>query len=308
MQVETVNFVKIDSILGKKLPKVSVCVVTYNQEKYISQCLQSIFDQKTNFDFEIIVADDFSTDNTRNILQDFAKRYPDRFRLFLHEKNIGAGKNFRFIHEQPVGEYIVHMDGDDYALPGKLQMQADYLDVNNDCNIVFHRMIVTDVNDNVRKSTASSMENIMNYKFYRKDIIELVAIGAHSSKMYRASVRNKKLPNFDLVDYTVNVIQVDHGYAAYCSEKPLGVYRAGIGISGSAAVIQSVYDSLLYFKDKYPECLVEINAAAWSWLASNIKNGRPLKLNLFKFALTTFSLFGFVKFLTNRKARKVLGK
>jgi glycosyltransferase involved in cell wall biosynthesis len=56
-----------------KNPKVSVCVVSYNQEKYIRQCLQSIVDQATDFDFEVIVGDDFSTDGTRVIIEEFEK-------------------------------------------------------------------------------------------------------------------------------------------------------------------------------------------------------------------------------------------
>ena len=63
------NAVEVDETLGKKTPKVSVCVITYNQEKYIAQCLQSIVDQETDFDFEIIVGDDCSTDGTREIVR-----------------------------------------------------------------------------------------------------------------------------------------------------------------------------------------------------------------------------------------------
>ena len=120
--------------------------------------------------------------------------------------------------------------------------------------------------------------------------------------MYRASIRNEKLPDFDVVDYTVNVIQVGEGYAAYSSEKPLGVYREGVGISGSKSVIKSVYNSLMYFSKKYPECKVEINTSAWSWLISNIKNKRSCKWDFFKLALATFSVRGFLKFISMRAA------
>ena len=57
--------------MADKIPKVSICVVTYNQEKFIGQCLQSIVDQVVNFDIEVIVADDCSTDGTRDIIKDF---------------------------------------------------------------------------------------------------------------------------------------------------------------------------------------------------------------------------------------------
>ena len=59
----------------EKTPKVSVCVITFNHEKYIRQCLQSIVDQETNFDFEVIVGDDCSKDGTREVVQEFAGKY-----------------------------------------------------------------------------------------------------------------------------------------------------------------------------------------------------------------------------------------
>jgi cellulose synthase/poly-beta-1,6-N-acetylglucosamine synthase-like glycosyltransferase len=73
----------------EQAPKVSVCVVTYNQEKYIGQCLQSVVDQETDFDFEVLVADDCSTDGTRLILHEFANKYPGIVKPILSEVNVG---------------------------------------------------------------------------------------------------------------------------------------------------------------------------------------------------------------------------
>lgn len=81
-------------------PKVSVCVVTYNQEKYIRQCLQSIVDQETNFLFEIIVADDCSTDGTAAIIRDFYHKYPSIIKSFFHYRNIGPAKNIFFTYKK----------------------------------------------------------------------------------------------------------------------------------------------------------------------------------------------------------------
>lgn len=122
--------------------KVSVCVVTYNQEQYLAQCLQSLVDQETDFNFEVIVLDDCSTDKTIEIAR-FSKKIPRYHKANFAWKKYWRFKNFIFVHEQAVGEYIAHMDGDDYALPGKLQ-SADYLDSNLECNIVFHKMKVLD--------------------------------------------------------------------------------------------------------------------------------------------------------------------
>lgn len=86
---------------AKMAPKVSVCVVTYNQEKYIHECLQSLVDQETDFEFEVIVGDDGSTDGTRAVVVDFARKYPKIVKPLLHEKNNGPTKlSFRSQYSQ----------------------------------------------------------------------------------------------------------------------------------------------------------------------------------------------------------------
>lgn len=232
--------------------KVTVCVVTYNQEKYIAECLQSLVEQQTDFKFEIVVSDDCSTDNTRKIVSDFYERYPGLFRVFLHEENMGALKNFKFVHGQAAGKYIAHMDGDDYALPGKLQTQADFLDENPDCNIVFHRMNFICGDEYIETNFLSS--ELVNKKFNQLDVIEYGAIGANSSRMYRSLLRNLPLPDFDIIDYTVYVLHTDKGYAAYCNNKALGAYRRDVGISGSDKVYMAYYDSLIFFLKNIPGC------------------------------------------------------
>ena len=84
----------LDKEIMDRPPKVSVCVVTYNQEKYIRQCLQSIVDQETDFDFEVIVADDCSTDRTSCIVQEFADKYP--IKTFLSRTLIFASGMFLY--------------------------------------------------------------------------------------------------------------------------------------------------------------------------------------------------------------------
>ena len=83
------------SIVNKEIPKVSVCVVTYNQENLIERCLNSILSQEVNFSIEIIVGDDGSTDRTRTIINQFKNRYPKIVKPIFHEKNIGALRNYR---------------------------------------------------------------------------------------------------------------------------------------------------------------------------------------------------------------------
>ena len=73
--------------------KLSICTVTYNQKDYIAKALDSFLMQKTNFKFQVIVGDDYSTDGTTEILKEYAEKYPDIIKPILREKNIGAALN-----------------------------------------------------------------------------------------------------------------------------------------------------------------------------------------------------------------------
>lgn len=120
---------------------VSVCVVTYNHKEYIKQCLDSILMQKTDFSFEIVLGEDESNDGTREICQDYAKRYPDIIKLFLRSRkdviyiNGNPTGRFNFIEnlKSVKGKYIAICEGDDYWTdPYKLQKQVDFLEKHND--------------------------------------------------------------------------------------------------------------------------------------------------------------------------------
>ena len=108
---------------------VSVIIITYNQEQYIRQCLDSVFAQKTNFKFEVIVAEDASPDNTRAILLEYKEKYGDQLVLVLHDENVGPSKNSRSAREVVQGKYVTGLEGDDYWTDEyKLQKQFDILE------------------------------------------------------------------------------------------------------------------------------------------------------------------------------------
>ena len=106
--------------MSNELIKVNVCVVTYNQQDFIRQCLDSILSQQTDFVFNLLVADDCSTDRTPAILAEYQSRYPQQVILLQRSKNLGAYQNFKDVHQQASAPYVCHCDGDDYWLPGKL--------------------------------------------------------------------------------------------------------------------------------------------------------------------------------------------
>lgn len=277
--------------------KVSVCVVTYNQEKYIAECLQSLVEQKTNFPFEVIVSDDCSTDNTRKIISDFYENYPNIIHPIFREVNLGGGRNYLETHAAASGKYIAHMDGDDYALPGKLQNQANFLDANPDCNIVWHPVFkITPYGQLISPSDKDSLF-IYNNKFYRHDLIKLGAIGKNSSKMYRANIRDFVLPPFDVMDYFANVEQVGKGYAAFSSIEPLGAYRLGIGISSNGSKTRiTLIKSVEFFFNKYPTCRTAVNSIAIVLFLGDLIRRRPTLKSSLALFLKSFSWISILKF------------
>jgi glycosyltransferase involved in cell wall biosynthesis len=117
--------------------KVSVIVPCYNFEEYIEQSLLSAISQKTNFEFEILVRDDMSTDNSKDCIERVAY-FNSNVIYFPAEENLGAGNNIKFLTEQAKGEYIAYLDGDDYWTDVyKLQKQIDFLDNNPEYIMTF---------------------------------------------------------------------------------------------------------------------------------------------------------------------------
>lgn len=122
--------------------KVSVSIITYNHERYIERAILSVLKQWVNFDYEIIIGDDCSTDRTREILLTYQQKYPDIIQLILHPKRYegvpGRLNNITNLYACR-GQYIALLDGDDYWISeDKLQQQVDFLDQHTDYVLAFH--------------------------------------------------------------------------------------------------------------------------------------------------------------------------
>ena len=214
-----------NELAGK--PKVTVCVSTYNQEAYIATSLQSVVDQKADFPIEVIVSDDCSTDGTRTVVREFLDRYPGKISAMFSEANLGASYNFRKAHRAARGDYVAHLDGDDYMLPGKLARQVQVLDSAPECPAVFHQLMMVDHagRDIPQLWPACAPERI--------DVAYLLQqhpIFGPSSMMYRSGLLKEFLVDRHTVDLMLYTHLALRGPLAFLNEK-LGVYRLGVGIS-----------------------------------------------------------------------------
>lgn len=283
-------------------PIVSVCVVTYNQEAYIEKCLMSLVEQKVNFEYEIIVGEDCSTDGTRAVVECIAKMYPNKIKLVLQEKNVGSSENYKSVYHLARGKYIAHMDGDDYALPGKLQAQYEILEAEPDCNIVWHKMIV-EFPDGRRTTSGPFIADseLKKKRFNRSNIIQFISLGGNSSKMHRRIDDEMRWPPFDVLDYTVNVAQVGIGYARILPGI-YGVYRSGIGISASGVKVKHLLGRTFeWLASEFPDYKAEINTACLTYLAADLVNRRKTAFLFAKIWLRNFQPLSIYKFITGYK-------
>jgi glycosyltransferase involved in cell wall biosynthesis len=118
---------------------VSICITTYKHEKYIKECLESIFAQEFSGEYEIIVCNDNSPDNTESIIYEMIDSNPkgNRIKYFKNIPNLGYVKNTLFSFSKASGKYIAILDGDDYFIDKlKLQKQFDFLENNSDFSAV----------------------------------------------------------------------------------------------------------------------------------------------------------------------------
>lgn len=144
-----------------RYPKVTVCVQTYNHELFISKCLESILEQETDFSFEILISEDDSSDKTREICIAFADKYPNKIKLFLHDRKNNIqfeGEptgNFPTIYNlfSAKGKYIAICEGDDFwGDPLKLQKQFDFMEAKPSYSICYHDFKIVNKGGEIIKS------------------------------------------------------------------------------------------------------------------------------------------------------------
>jgi glycosyltransferase involved in cell wall biosynthesis len=211
--------------------KVSVCMITYNQEAFISEAIESVLIQQTDFEYELVIGEDCSTDRTREIVVEYANNYPDRIRTLLHEHNMGLmGKNnLVATYHACRGKYIALLEGDDYWTdPLKLQKQVDYLETHPECALCFHNVLMIH-ND---KSQPDRLYN----SIYQKEISNFEdLLTSYFTQTCSVMFRNGLIMKFPDVFYHVFagdrllfLFVSEHGFLGYINQV-MSVYRIHSG-------------------------------------------------------------------------------
>lgn len=159
-------------------PLVSVCILTYQHARFIGRALEGALAQKTDFDYEVLIGEDESTDGTREVCREWARRHPEKIRLFersrkdvvLIDGRPRGSYNLRATIYEARGEFVALCEGDDFWTdPGKLQCQVEYLRANPHCVGCFHDVSLVDVDGQVLKSTYFQSEQT---KFSQHDVLQ----------------------------------------------------------------------------------------------------------------------------------------
>lgn len=205
--------------------KASACIIAYNHENYIAEAIESALSQKTDFSYEIVVCEDHSTDQTREIAARYREKYPDRIKLLINETNLGLIGNWEKSLKSCAGEYIAILEGDDYWTdPLKIQKQVDFLEKNPGCAMATHDTVVVDENGEFIRSLASKSQ---------PDEIALERLLAKGKNFATCSIVFRKsllrtLPDWffkmKACDWTLPVMAAAQGKIKYFSET-MGAYR-----------------------------------------------------------------------------------
>jgi len=220
-------------------PLVNILILTYNQENYIAEAIESVLMQETVFRYRIVIADDHSTDKTQKVCSDYKLKYPDKIELIFHKKNLGAVKNFYTAYQSCNAKYLAMLDGDDYWTSHlKLQKQIDFLENNSDFSACFHP---------VHYLTLNSTENCifpLNVKKNCLEIEDAIALPTTGWIIMTSSVIYRKqalgnLPGwftkFKLGDWSLALLAAFHGKIFFLNEI-LGAYRVN-----STSLMQSTH-------------------------------------------------------------------
>lgn len=210
-------------------PKVSVMMTTYNHEEFIGQAVASVLEQETDFDFEILVGEDCSTDRTREILVDLQATSPRELRLLLRNHNWGGRRNLMDTFMSCSGEYIALLEGDDFWTdPLKLQKQVDLLDSHRELSVCFHRVLKRHETSG-RETLAPAGEPAAD-RFTMSDLLRNNFIPT-CSVMFRNGLF-REFPSWFRTtpsgDWPLHILNALHGDIGYINEV-MAVYRLHSG-------------------------------------------------------------------------------
>ena len=197
---------------------VSIITPSYNSSKFIEECVNSVISQ-TYLEWEMIIVDDCSTDNSRNLITKFAKE-DDRIKPIFLEENVGAAEARNIAIKKSQGKYIAFLDSDDLWKNNKLETQLSFV---NERNITFSFTSYQPISENgMDKYSVIKVPYQIDYHSYLKNTI----IGCLTVVIDRDKTGNFEMPNIrSSHDMALWLLIMKRGFSAYGLNKNLAYYR-----------------------------------------------------------------------------------
>ena len=243
---------KLKRIIMNKKPTVSAIIPTYNRAHLIGRAIQSVLKQ-TYKDFELIIVDDGSTDNTEDIIKEFQKK-DERIKYICHDKNKGGSAARNTGIKAARGEYIAFQDSDDEWLPEKLKKQMEiFKDVSVEVGIVYTDMWRITGN---KKSYFYSPKIMPKDKIIYKQALDygVSNIGIQTSLIKKevfakAGMFDEKLPRYIDLEFFIRLSKYYYFY--HINEPLVNYFDTEICISSNAKALIGAQKLILkkYFKD-----------------------------------------------------------
>ncbi len=221
-------------------PLVSICCISYNQEKYIGQCLEGFLKQKTNFEFEILVFDDASNDSTQDIIKEYVSKQTN-IKTFLQTENQWSKGKYgllELLSAASTSKYIAICEGDDYWTdPLKLQKQVDFLETNPEFAMTFHKVkIYNEIEHKFEEDTINDLtkEDTNLQDLLRGNYIRTVSAVIRNTSQLASLI--DKIKTATPGDWLLFIIIASTGKIKYMNQE-MAVYR--ISYSGVWSTIDN---------------------------------------------------------------------
>ena len=233
---------------------ISVVIPSYNRADTVGETIDSILSQRIDANLEIIIGDDCSTDNARDILVNYKEKYPDIIHLIFHDHNIGLGANWATCVKSCQGKYICNCDNDDYwHNPNKLQIQLDYMETHPSSNVLITNHRIHNRKTGVIKEEQAYIDRTIPLQqafFYGKERF------CNATLMYRADFLKAHLPlddyikhQFTLQDWNTWII-----LSAYTDFDIIPVSTATFGVETTSITRPDSLERIKKRMDKELDC------------------------------------------------------